>query len=69
MSRFISIVSCLPFSNQVSKYSQIVMVDESLTDVEINDLVHAHIASRGYSDLTSYDYDWSFITLLEFIKE
>lgn len=67
---FIDINCECEFSNQGGGYSEVVFVEDTLTELEIDALVYAHLVSRtGYSELNDDDYSWSYVTLTEFVKE
>ena len=67
---FIEISCEYRFSNQAGGYSEVVFVEDTLSDLEIEALVYNHLIDRtGYPEINEDDYSWNLITLTEFVKE
>lgn len=67
---FIEISCEYQFSNQAGGYSEVVFVEDTLSDLDIDALVYDHLLSRtGYSKISEDDYSWNHIVLTEFVKE
>jgi hypothetical protein len=67
---FIEVNCEYQFSNQGGGYSEILQVDENLSQLEIEALVYAHLVDRsGNTHLQDDDYNWSYVDLMQLVKE
>ena len=67
---FIEISCEYRFSNQAGGYSEVVFVEDTLSDLEIEGLVYDHLIARTrYAEISEDDYSWNHIVLTEFVKE